>query len=95
MFEAALEPFRQDMLNYQQLSMYEQAEAICFGILKGVYDFEWDSTTEFKDWAVDAPADFFSTYLGEWKGNFQKRSSHAKLNQFLASNCPKWADQAT
>ena len=27
MFEAALEPFREDMLKYQQLSMLEQAEA--------------------------------------------------------------------
>ena len=94
MFEAAMEPFREDMLKYQQLSMHEQADAICFGILKGVYDFEWHSTTEFKDWAVDAPADFFSTYLGEWNEHFQERSSHAKLNQFLTAHCPKWADRA-
>jgi hypothetical protein len=52
-FEAALEPFREDMLKYQQLSMLEQAEAVCLGILKGVYDFQWYSKTEFKDWAVD------------------------------------------
>ena len=94
MFESALEPFREDMLKYQQLSMHDQAETICFGILKGVYDFEWHSTTEFKDWAVDAPADFFSTYLGEWNEHFQERSSHAKLNQFLTAHCPKWADRA-
>jgi hypothetical protein len=29
MFEAALEPFREDMLKYEQLSMLEQAEAVC------------------------------------------------------------------
>ena len=93
MFEAAMEPFREDMLKYQQLSMHEQADAICFGILKGVYDFEWHSTTEFKDWAVDAPVEFFSTYLGEWNEHFQERSSHAKLHQFLTAHCPKWADR--
>ena len=83
-FEAALDPFREDMLKYQQLSMLAQAEAIYLGTLKGIYDFEWYSTTEFKDWAVDAPSEFFSTYLGEWNEHFQERSSHAKLNQFLS-----------
>ena len=34
MFEAALEPFREDMLKYQQTSMLEQVQEICLGILK-------------------------------------------------------------
>ncbi|MHB8973737.1 MAG: hypothetical protein ACYC3X_15500 [Pirellulaceae bacterium] len=94
MFEAALEPFREDMLKYQQLSMFEQAEVVCWGILQGVYDFQWSSKTEFKDWAVDAPAEFFGTYLGEWKKHFEPRSSRAKLNQFLAEHCLKWASES-
>jgi hypothetical protein len=48
MFEAALDPFREEMVKYQQLSMPVQAEAVCLGILKGVYDFQWHSKTEFK-----------------------------------------------
>lgn len=94
MFEAAMEPFREDILKYQQLSMSAQAEAIYLGILKGVYDFEWCSTTEFKDWAVDVPAEFFSSRLGEWEEHFPKRSSLAKLKQFLTAHCPRWAEQA-
>ena len=94
MFEAALEPFREDMLKYQQLSMLEQAEEICLGILKGVYDFQWYSKTEFKDWAVDAPGQFFWTYLGEWKKYFKQRLSPAKLNQFLTEHCLKWSKRA-
>ena len=94
MFEAALEPFREDMLKYQQLSMLEQAEAVCLGILNGVYDFQSYSKTEFKDWAVDAPAEFFWEYLGEWKKHFKQRSSPAKLKQFLTEHCPKWAERS-
>ena len=94
MFEAALEPFREDMLKYQQLSMLKQAEAVCLGILKGVYDFQWYSKTEFKDWAVDAPAEYFWTYLGEWKKHFKQRQSPTKLNQFLTEHCLKWAERA-
>ncbi len=92
MFETALEPFREDLQKHQHLSMLEQAEAICLGILKGVYDFEWDSNTEFKDLADDAPAEFFSDYLGEWKESFQNRSSRGRLSQFLTTHCPKWAE---
>ena len=57
MFEAAFEPFREEMEKYRQLSMLERTDAVCLGILKGVYDFQWYSNTEFKDWAVDAPAE--------------------------------------
>ena len=92
MFEDALESFHSDMLKYQQLSMHEQAEATCLGIIKGIYDFHWYSENEFKDWAIDTPADFFGEYIREWKKHFQKRSSLAKLNQFLSAYCVKWAE---
>ena len=94
MFEAALEPFREEMEKYRQLSMLEQAEAVCLGILKGVCDFQWNSDTEFKDWAVDAPAEFFWTYLEEWKQHCKQRSSVAKIEQFLTENCLEWSERA-
>jgi hypothetical protein len=94
MFEAALEPFREEMEKYRQLSMLEQAEAVCLGILKGVYDFQWNSDTEFKDWAVDAPAEYFWTYLEEWKQHCKQRSSVAKIEQFLTENCLEWSERA-
>jgi hypothetical protein len=59
MFDDALEPFGEELAKYQQLSMPKQAEAVCLVILKGIYDFRWSAQTEFKDWAVDAPAEFF------------------------------------
>jgi hypothetical protein len=94
MFASELEPFREDMRKYQQLSMFEQAEAVCLGILKGVYDFQWYSKTEFKNWAVDAPVESFWEYVGEWKTHFKQRSSPEKLQQFLTEHCPKWAERA-
>ncbi len=93
MFEAALEPFRKDMLKYQNLSMFAQAEAVCLGILKGTYNFQWYSKTEFKDWAVDAPVGFFGEYLGEWKKHSKQRSSPVNLKQFLTEHCLKWAER--
>lgn len=75
MFEDALEPFRKEMTKYTQLSMPKQAEAVCLGILKGIYDFQWYSKTEFKDWAIDIPDEYFWTYLDEWK-SLKKNGRH-------------------
>jgi len=35
--------------------------------LKGIRRFEKESTSEYKDWAVDAPAESFDWVLDEWK----------------------------
>jgi hypothetical protein len=91
-FEVALEPFREDMLKHLQLSILEQAQTICLGILRGIYDFHWHSNTEFKDWAVDVPGEVFEAYLGEWKEQFQEPTSASKLKQFLSAHCPNWAE---
>ena len=95
MFDDALEPFREEMAKYQQLSMPKQAEAVCLGLLKGIYDFRWSSQTEFKDWAVDAPAEFFWAYLEEWMKLFQQRASASRMNQFLKEHCGQWAERAS
>jgi len=67
MFEEALEPFLDEMKKYQNLSMFAEAKDYCIGILKGICRFEKDSLSEYKDWAVDAPADFFEQVLDDWK----------------------------
>jgi len=67
MFEEALEPFLDEMQKYQNLSMFAEAKDYCISILKGICKFENDSTSEYKDWTVDAPQDFFEHVLDDWK----------------------------
>ena len=67
MFEEALEPFLDEMKKYQNLSMFAEAKDYCIGILNGICRFEKDSTSEYKDWAVDAPPEFFGEVLDDWK----------------------------
>ena len=67
MFEDALEPFVDEMKKYQRLSMFVEAKNYCIGILRGICRFEEESTSEYKDWAVDAPAEFFGWVLNGWK----------------------------
>jgi hypothetical protein len=55
------------MKKYQKLSMFAEAKEYCIGILRGTYKFEKESTSEYKDWAVYAPAECFGWVLNEWK----------------------------
>src|SRR5260370_12124351 len=59
MFEEALAPFLQDMERYRTLGLPEQANACCLGILQGIYDFAEESSTQYNEWAVAPPAEFF------------------------------------
>ncbi|MDL1985680.1 MAG: hypothetical protein LWX54_16125 [Deltaproteobacteria bacterium] len=47
--------------------MHQEAKLYCMGILKGIYQYEEDSGSEFKDWATDVPGESFGYILEEWK----------------------------
>lgn len=66
-FEEALDPFCEELRKCQRLSRYAEAKKHCLGILEGIYKFEKESTSEYKDWAVDAPREYFGCVLKEWK----------------------------
>lgn len=55
MFEDVLEPYLEELRKFQKLSMDVEAKLQCMGILKGIYKFEIDATTEFKDCSGDDP----------------------------------------
>jgi hypothetical protein len=92
MFEDALQPFEDAIDKYKRLSMSSEARSYCEGILKGIYDFHRESSTEYKDWAVDAPGEFFGRVLDEWKSLFKGRPPLLEMEEFLQSHCPDWAE---
>ncbi len=66
----------------------------CRGILKGIHDFDRNSTTEYKGWAGDVPSDSFERILDDWGSLFTERSARLKMENFLHANCPEWADRS-
>ena len=92
MFEEALKPFQDEGVKYRQLSMQKEAELTCLGIIKGIYDFHKDSSTEYKQWAVDAPGEYFAMILGDWKKLFKGRLPFQRMKEFLETHCPGWAE---
>jgi hypothetical protein len=91
MFEDALEPFQEQVEKYKRLSMNQEAKFFCMGILKGIYDFHKESSTEYKDWAIDAPGEFFSIILDDWRESTKKRKDLVEMDEFMESNCADWA----
>ena len=94
MFEEALEPYVQEMNRLMDLKMHQEAKLHCFGILKGIYQYEKESGSEFKDWATDVPGESFGSILREW-GKNSKNKDKKDMKNYIHEECPdwfKWAD---
>jgi len=90
MFEEALEPFLEELKKYQGLSMDVEVKKCCMGILKGIYKFEKESNSEYKDWAVDAPKDFFRSVQSDWKKSSKNKKDVQKMEEFVKKNFQGW-----
>ena len=89
-FEEALEPFREELRKCQRLLLYAEAKKHCLGILEGIYKFEKESPSEYKDWAVDAPREYFEQILKEWKSGQNSPEDVAEVEDFIEKNFAGW-----
>ena len=94
MFEEALRPFREEVEKYKKLSMLKEAALYCRGILKGIYEFDKDSTTQYKEWAVDAPGEYFAVILNDWRKLYKGKLPLVSMKVFLETSCPDWVEWA-
>ncbi|HTV98250.1 MAG TPA: hypothetical protein VMA54_21020 [Steroidobacteraceae bacterium] len=94
MFEEALQPFRDEVARFQRLSMFREADLACRGILKGIYDFNAESSSKLKEWAVDAPGEYFGTVLDDWQRLSRQPPAVDSMTEFLKTKCPEWAERA-
>ncbi len=91
MFDEALEPMRDEMERYRGLSMRREETVVLMGMLKGLYDYEAESTSEFKDWATDAPRDRFSNLLKVWQEGCDYPDERREVEDFLRKEVPGWS----
>jgi hypothetical protein len=66
-FEETLDPFINEMKKNQQRALPSAAKIYCVGIIKGLWKYENESTSDFKDWVTDAPGEYIDTVVEEWK----------------------------
>lgn len=83
MFEESLEPFTRELNRYLDLSLHNEARDYCMGILKGIRQFDEESTSQFKDWAEDAPGGIFDRVLDDWKKACKTPEHLQEMEEFI------------
>lgn len=90
MIEKELEPFQNEVFRLMELDMVQEAKLYCMGVLKGIYKYEHESNSEFKNWAVDIPGECFHDLLEKWKKRSKMKSDIKEMNEFVMMECRNW-----
>ena len=88
MFEEAITPFIDEMKKNQQRSLPEMAKTYCIGIIKGLWEFEKESNSDFKDWATDASGQFVDNVFEAWKKGKPSDEDIADVMSIIESEEP-------
>lgn len=91
MMEEVLEPYNEGVVRYLKLGMAEEAKLYCMAVLKGIYQFDQESKSEFKGWAIDVDRECFGYLLEKWQHETNNKDDLIDMKKFLAKNCSKWA----
>jgi hypothetical protein len=93
MFKEAIETYVQEMHRLLDLKMHQEAKLYCIGILKGIYQYEDESGSEFKDWATDIPGETFGSILRNWAKNSNNKDKK-EMKNYIHAECPNWFEWA-
>jgi len=88
MVDATVKPFIDNLKRYKRLSLHEEFKRYCEGLLKGLYKFDKESKTQFKDYATDAPMEYFGIILDEWKKRQKSKRDIEEIEKFVKENFP-------
>ncbi len=92
MVEDELSPFNDQIDRYHNLKMYELEKIYCMGVLKGLYLFEKEGDSEFRDWATDIPGECYRSLLETWQDRVLSQHHKDEMDDFLKTACPDWAN---
>jgi hypothetical protein len=90
MIEEVIKPFLEELRKYQALGMNTEANRMCMGLLLGFHRFEQESTSEFKDWASDAPGIFAEAVVDAWKAGAPSQADVSAIKAFVSDELHGW-----
>lgn len=91
MVEEELDSFSDQIARYHNLGLHEEEKLYCMGVLKGLYKFEKEAKSEFRDWASDVAGECFEFVLKNWQKQKGNELFTGEMGEFIEVNCPKWA----
>jgi hypothetical protein len=89
--EEELQPFFDQVERYHELGMPEQEATYCMAVILGIYRFEHESKSAFKQLAEDIPAECAGNLLEEWRARNPEQARIDTIYTFIRERCPKWA----
>ena len=90
MVDEELEVYINKVNQYLKSGLFEEATLYCKGVLKGLYTYEFESNSEFKDWAQDIPVECFGYVLDVWKKSISNVVLLDDMELFLKEECANW-----
>jgi len=91
LIEEQLQPFFDQARRYHEAGMTEEESTYCMGVILGIYCYQHESKSEFREWSVDIPIDCAGALLGEWRERGQDSTSAAAIEDFIRQRCSNWA----
>ena len=91
MIEAVLAPYLEELSRYQALDLNLEAGEMCQGLLLGLYQFEHELKSQFKDWATDLPLDFAHEVLAAWRRGAAGEADASEVSGFIQEELPRWS----
>jgi hypothetical protein len=85
-----LRPFVDQVERYHRLGMPEQEARYCLGIISGLYRYERESKTEFRQWSEDIAGDCAGLLLDEWRQRNPAEDGSDAMRALPAERCPEW-----
>ena len=70
--------------------MFGEEKSFCQGVILGAYRFEYESKSEFKEWAEDVLIDCVGCLLGDWRKRNGGADVKREMDDFLIESCSKW-----
>lgn len=95
MVEEEIESFLDQARRYRELGMKREEKRVVMGILKGLYRYDQESRSEFKDWATDIAGECFGNILSRWRKGGKDKVLTTEMNQYIEDACPKWSKRYT
>jgi len=91
LIEEVLQPFADQGERYHELGMPDQERDYCAGIILGLYRYEKQSKSEFRNWSADMPTDSAGWILATWQERNPDETTRDKMATFIRERCPDWA----
>jgi len=91
MIDEVLKPYLEEMRKYHKTGLAWEAQQMCQGLMLGFYDFEYQSKTEFKDWAVDSLVYFALEVLTVWIEDEVEMQQRQEMQAFIDEELMGWA----